>query len=180
MPTDSLKLLGAQVAHPPEDERAVRGPQVRLAVTVEVENQDTMPLYVWASARGYEYDAQSKVLTLHLSEQPPASRPGIIIISQHPRAPAQVEVAPGSRTEVQVKIPPVTRRAASDGQGWVEDPIGEVARVDVDVQYAPTPLQPAEPHESANAFRARMLQHGQVVQARLRPSSSGGATHKKE
>jgi hypothetical protein len=175
-----LKLLSAQVEHPTEAVRAARGVHARLAVTVEVENQDTAPLFVWASPRGYDYDAQSKVLTLHLSEQPPAARPGIIIISQHPRAPAQVEVAPGSRAQVKVEIPPVTRSAAPDGQGWVEHPIGEVTRVDVDVQHAPAPFKPTEEHEDAEAFRARMLQHGQVVQARLRPSSGGDATRRKE
>lgn len=180
MPTNKLKLVSAQVESPTKAERAARGPRTRMTVGVEVENQNTKPLHVWASARGYDYDAQSKILTLHLSEQPLAPPPGIIIISQHPRIPAQVEVAPGTRVRLPVEIPAVVRHAAADGQGWVEEPIGDVAHVQVDVQYAPKPIEPASKRETPAEFSARMQAHGEITSAKLKPSSGGASSRKKE
>jgi hypothetical protein len=176
-----LNLVGVRV-EPPAREAIAGGAAAgaRLNVIVEVENQTTAPLYAWSSERGYDYDAASKVLTLHLSEQPRVLPPGIILISDHPRAPAQVEVAPNSRTSIRVQLPAVVRRAAAGGTGWVEEPIGEIAQIDVDLQYGTAPIESARPHETSAQFRSRMREHGDVARATLTPYSGGAAPRQKE
>ena len=168
-----LRLTGVRINRPPPEAVAAIGARARIGVAVEVENTTAAPLYVWSSPRGYDYDAGSKVLTVHMSEQPLALPPGVIMISDHPRAPRQVQVPPRSHATVQAEIPPVVRRPAPDGVGWVEEPIGEIASVEVDVQHAPTPVEAPRPHENSAQFRSRMQGHGDVARARLTPSAGG-------
>ena len=180
MPPEPLKLVGVRVEPPARETLAGGAVQARLNVTVEVENETTTPLYAWSSERGYEYDRASKVLTLHLSEQPRVLPPGVIMISDHPRKPAQVEVPPNSRISVTVQVPAFVRRAAEGGTGWVEEPIGEIVRVDVDLQYGTAPIENARPHETSEQFRLRMRESGDVVQAKLTPDSGADTPRQKE
>lgn len=183
MPTDQLKVLGVQIYWPTAQELAAGGIASWLDVTVEVENLTPAPLFVWASHRGYDYDPATKVLALHLAEMPRSLPPNIKMISDHPRAPAQVEVAPTGRVKVRVRFPAHVRRARTRGEGqagWHEDPIGEIKHVDVDVQYGSEPVGRVRQHESAAEFRARMLAHGHVVHARITPTSPNAAPAQKE
>ena len=174
-----LYLVGVRIE--PAAREAVAGAgRPRLNVTVDVENQTSAPLYAWSSERGYDYDAASKKLTLHLSEQPNVPPPGIILLSDHPRVPAQVEVAPNSRTSIKVQLPAIVRRAAPGGQGWVEEPIGEIAQIDVDLQYGTAPIESAKPRETSAQFRSRMREHGDVARATLTPDSAGEPPRQKE
>jgi hypothetical protein len=144
-------------------------------LSVEVQNTTTAPLHVWASHKGYDYDPATKVLTVQMSQQPLVVPPGIIMISDHPMKPDQIEVAPNSTAKIRVRFPAHIRRAAGReaGGGWVEVPIGEIAKVDIDVQYAPTPVGPPQPHEAGPEYRARLAAHGDVVKARITPTEGG-------
>ena len=177
-----LKVVAVQIHRSPPAAQAQTGVQAWLDLAVEVENLGHQPLHVWSSQRGYAYDAASGVLTVHLAEVPLTPPPGIKMISDHPRLPAQVEVAANTRVKLRVRFPAAIRRPAGDqGQsGWRDDPIGDIKRVDVDVQYATAPVEQVTAHETSADFRKRMLAHGHVVRATITPTSGDDAPHQKE
>ena len=173
MPKKKLKVVDVQVLRPTPADMAAGGVQALMGLVVEVENQSNSPLYVWASQRGYDYDSSSKVLTVHLAEKPLVLPPGLKMISDHPQAPAQVEVAPKGRVKIRVQFPAQVRRPASQGAGggWFEDHIGDIEHVNVSVQFATNRVEEPKEHETSAEFRTRLLAHGDVVRASIAPSS---------
>jgi len=186
MSMKQLKILGAAVRRPApvaqartaqaqtgEAETARSVPEQR-HLFVEVENPNDKPIHVWAGPSTYDYDSSSHVLTMHLAEHTPSLPPGITMISNHPRTPAQVTVNAKSRVKIKVPVPAVVRRRVPGkglGMSFVEEPIGEIERVDLHVQYADEPLQqPAK--ESPDEHRKRLQAHGQVVRATIKPTPS--------
>jgi hypothetical protein len=142
--------------------------QIRLGVAVD--NPGDQPLHVWASWRRYEYDAATRRLTVYLTEQTPPPPPGITMISQHPRTPAQVVVAPRSSATVNVTVPAtIRRRVPGTGLGlhFEEEPIGPIDHVELHVQSATEPIEPAKPDESPERHRERLRQTGGVVQTTI-------------
>lgn len=172
MAKNQLKLVGVQLGRPLPSNLAASDSAAWLNVVVEVENTGTKPLHVWASHRAYDYDPSSHVLTVHLTETALALPPNIVLISDHPRVPDQIELAANSRAKIRVRLPPFVRRSSPDGKGWFEDPIGDVAKVDIGVQYANTPFESPHPGEFTAAYRARMQAHGDVTQARITPQTA--------
>ena len=171
MAKNQLKVVGIQIHRPAPGPSAAAGVQAWIELIVELENTGAPTLYVWASHRGYEYDAGSQTLTLHMAERPLVLPPNIIMISQHPRAPEQIELAGKSRVKVRLRIPSFIRRPSPDGKGWIEDPIGPVGHIDVRVQHAQQPFDQPGEHETEHDYRARMQTHGDVVQVRITPAS---------
>src|ERR1700729_3804155 len=106
MPRNPLKLVAVRIQRPASEAIAAVGAKARITLTVDVENTTNAPLHVWESPRGYDYDAGTKVLTVHMSEQPLVLPPQIIMISDHPRAPRQVEVPAKGRSTISAQIPP--------------------------------------------------------------------------
>jgi hypothetical protein len=174
MAQKQLKIMGAAIQRPtpvPEAE-AVRGVQEQLRLAVEVENPSDEPLYVWASRRAYDYDATTHVLTLYLTEHTPELPPGIKMISDHPRTPIQVEVGANSRATMDVPVPAVIRRRVPGeglGMSFVEEPIGQIDRVDLHIQSASEPVE-YRVEESPSEHRKRLRAHGDVVQATVKPT----------
>lgn len=158
----TLKISDAAVSRPAT---AVAGP---LQLTLTVENPVRDPLFVWASWRSYDYDAASQLLTVYLTEQTPTP-PGITLISDHPRTPAQVTVAPKSKLKLKVQVPATIRRrvpAVGLGLNFVEEPIGPVAQVEAHVQFATEEIA-LKAKETPEQHRSRLLAHGAVVRVTL-------------
>ena len=147
-------------------------------VGIEVENPNDAPLYVWATRQHYEYDPDTKVLSLWLTERTPPLPPGIRMISDHPRTPAQVEVGAQGRAVIDVPVPHVIRRRIPDGGGlgmsFTEERISQIDRVDLHVQYADAPLPTPEGMDPAR-HRQRLLGHGDVVSESITPNANPGA-----
>lgn len=169
MASRQLRIIGVEIRLPDHSQPTSAGVPAWMELIVEVENTGTRNLHVWASHRGYEYDPASRLLTLHLAERPLVVPQNVIVISQHPRAPDQIEVGGKSRVKIRLRVPPFIRRRAQDGRGWIEDPIGTVDHVDVRVQYALQPFDKPAEHETENEYRARAQTHGNVVQERITP-----------
>jgi hypothetical protein len=182
MSKKQLKIISAKINQPtPAAEARKARPEApavpppvpeRMQLSVAVENPSDRPLHVWASRSAYDYDPDTQVLTVYLTEQTPPPPPGIEMISNHPRSPAQVVVPPGSQAIVNVPVPSVfRRRVPGEGLGmrFVEEPIGPIARVDLHVQYANEPIQPRA-GESPEQHRKRLDEHGQVVRATITPT----------
>jgi hypothetical protein len=171
-----LKIVGTEIRRStPVLEANAKAPGTvseRLHVSFEVENPSDKPLHVWATRRAYDYDASTHQLTLYLTDHTPDLPPGIEMISDHPRTPAQVVVDPGSRATVDVLVPSVIRRRVP-GQGlgmqFVEEPIGHIERVNLHVQYASEPIQ-HRVGDSPAEHRKRLMAHGQVVRATITPT----------
>jgi hypothetical protein len=186
MSKKQLKILSAKITRPTHASASaalkpgVEAPDVvptpvpeRMQLSVAVENPTDKPLHVWASRRAYDYDPATQVLTLFLTEQTPPPPPGIEMISNHPRSPAQVVVPPGSQATVNVAVPSIIRRRVQGAQGlgmqFVEEPIGPVARVDLHVQVDNEPIQ-YRVGESPEEHRKRLNERGQVVRATITPT----------
>jgi hypothetical protein len=173
MTTTELRIVGAEMSEAPAAARvAPRLPEHTVAV--EVENRGSQPVYVWASRRAYEYDPSTRVLTLYLTDHKPGPPPDIVMISNHPRTPAQVAVAPGGRARIDVQVPAVIRRrvpATGLGMSFVEEPIGPVDRIDAHVQYASEPFE-NRVGERPEEHQQRLRAHGQVTRATITPTRS--------
>jgi hypothetical protein len=173
--SDDLRIVGVRVQPPSAvpEEAATRRVQPRLQLQVDVENAGDAPLHVWASRRAFDYDPASRRLTLHLAETEPETPPGIEIVSEHPRVPQQVVVAPGARTTIDVPVPTMVRRRVPGvglGMSFVEEPIDQVGEVELHVQYADVPFQRIV-EESPSEHRERLRAHGGVVRATLAPQA---------
>ena len=156
----------AQTGEPPAP------PPERLQLAVAVENPSHRPMHVWASRRGYEYDPETRVLTVYLTENTPEPPPGIQMISQHPRTPAQIVVPPSGQATVNVAVPNVIRRRIpSEGLGmnFVEEPIGPIDEVEVHLQVATEPV-PEAATEDPVEHRKRLQSHGNVIRTRIKPT----------
>jgi hypothetical protein len=162
-----LKIVGVQVRPP----SAATGVEGWMGLIVEVENTGATPVYVWASHRGYDYEPTSKTLTIYMAERPLVIPSCMILISEHPRPPSQVQVDSKGRAKIRLRFPPVVRQPAPDGRGWVERPFGEIANVDIQVQYADKPFDQPTAQERAQEYRARLQAQGHVVHAHLAPGN---------
>ena len=162
-------------APPPAPAEAV--PDGHQHVSVTVENPNDAPLHVWTSRRHYEYDPDTKVLTLWLTEHVPPPPPGIRMISDHPRTPEQVEVGAHGRAIIDVPVPHVIRKRVPGsglGMSFSEQRIGQIDRVDLHVQYADAPM-PMPNGMDATHHRQRLLEHGNVVHESITPNAASGA-----
>jgi hypothetical protein len=169
-----LGIVGVEIYRPREVEAADAGPgvQPRLQVSVRVANPRDQPLHVWSTRRAYEYDASARVLTLYLTDHKPPPPPGIEMISEHPRTPSQIVVAPRGDATFDVPVPTtIRRRVPGEGLGmhFVEEPIGPIDHVDLHIQYAPEPLQ-QRAKEDPIEHRERLQAHGEVVRATIQPT----------
>lgn len=146
-------------------------PQKQLEISVAIENKTSAPRFAWSTVRRVAYDKASKVLTVHLEETAPVLPPGLIMLSDHPRTPQQTEIAPGAMATLKVAIPAFIRRAAPDGNGWVEDPIGQINHIDVRLQHSTEAIEAVKPHETGEEFRARALRGSVISTARIANSA---------
>lgn len=189
-PHEPLKIVAASISDTPHPQAAIArqpvapppatapaAPDGHRHVGVEVENPNDAPLHVWASRRHYDYDPDTKVLTLWLTEHVPPPPPGIRMISDHPRTPAQVEIGAHGRAIVDVPIPHVIRRRVPGsgglGMSFTEERIGQIDRVDLHVQYADSPLPMPAGMDPAQ-HRQRLLDHGDVVHESITPNAASG------
>jgi hypothetical protein len=178
-----LKIVDIQICGPTPASQAAGGMREWLHLSVEMENPNGAPLYVWSSDRGYAYDASTHVLSVHLAEVPLNLPPGVTLLSDHHGPPAQMVIAPKSRAKVMVQVPASIRRVVSGkefGGGWREDAIGEIGQVDIDMQYGTVPVQPIDAQESSSEFRRRLLAYGTVVRAKITPTRVTIASNEKE
>lgn len=173
-----LEIRGVRITRPTPESQAAGGVRAWLDLSVEVENLSDELLYVWSKDRGYTYDASTHVLAVHLAEVPLNLPPTIKLLSDHPSPPHQVEVAPKSRANIRVRIPAFTRPVV-DGR-WREEPIGQIDRTDIDVQYGTEPVEPPRTGESAPEFRKRLLAYGAVSQGKITPTAGTGTPNEKE
>ena len=179
-----LKIASAEIERPtpvPRPEAAARvqeegGPPPVVAeplrLSVDVQNPTDKPLHVWATRRAYEYDPETHVLTVYLTDNVPEPPPGIEIVSNHPRTPHTVEVAPGGSATVQVQVPSVIRRRVPGeglGMHFVEERITDVERVELHVQASTEPVT-YSPGEKPAEHRQRMKAQGQVVRTTVTPT----------
>jgi hypothetical protein len=173
--SEDLKIVGVEVRPPSAvtEEDAAHGVQERLHVVVSIENVGTKPLHVWSSRRAYDYDSATNILSLHLAEPANDLPPGITIVSQHPRVPAQVVIEPGSKASIDVPVPTIIRRRTEGeglGMSFVEEQIEPIKQVELHVQYSDVPFQHVV-DESPESRRQRLLAHGTVIRATLAPTS---------
>jgi hypothetical protein len=63
-PPEGVRIRSARITPATDvpEEAARRGAQPRLHVALEVENTTDVPLHVWASRRGYDYDPDTHLL----------------------------------------------------------------------------------------------------------------------
>jgi hypothetical protein len=162
-----FKIVGVQIRPPP----AAAGVEGWMELLVEVQNTGATPVYVWASHRGYDYDSTSKTLTIYMAERPLVVPASMILISEHPRPPSQVQVDAKGRAKIRLRFPPVVRQPAPEGRGWVESRVGEIANVDIRVQYTDKPFDQPTAQERTQEYRARLQAQGNVVHAYLAPGS---------
>jgi hypothetical protein len=180
-----LKITGAEIRRPTPSAEAKEQveptaqagaapppPPERLQLSVAVENPTDKPLHVWASRSAYEYDPATRVLSLYLTENTPEPPPGIQIISQHPRTPAQVVVPPGGQANVNIPVPNIIRRRVPGeglGMHFVEEPIGPIDHVELHLQVASEPI-PDLAKETPAEHRKRLQAHGNVIRTRITPT----------
>jgi hypothetical protein len=169
MPNQPLTIHGIAISRRPPTE-AAPVPGAILDLAVDVENPGDQPLYVWATCREYAYDPVTRVLSVDLAEPDRQLPPYIKMISDHPRTPAQVVVNPKSRATIKVQVPAkVNRPGPPGGATWVEDPIGQIDRVEIRIQHATEPIH-HRAGENPPDFRKRMREHGEVVRAEIAPT----------
>jgi hypothetical protein len=174
MANKPLKIIGTKIRRPlPVAEAdAARGVREHLHLSVQVENPGEKPLYVWSSLRAYDYDAATHVLSIYLTEHTPPLPPGIKMISDHPRTPTLVMVDAKSRGTLDVPVPTTIRRRVPGqglGMAFVEEPIGQIDRVELHIQNAPKPVEEIT-KESPVEHRKRLQAHGDVVRATITPT----------
>jgi hypothetical protein len=172
MTSDKLaKIHGVAISRTSQAAEAATGARATLNLGIDVENPGDKPLYVWATTKDYAYDPATRVLSVDLAEPVKQLPPYIKMISDHPRAPAQVVVNPKSRATIKVQIPAkVNRPGPPGGPTWVEDPIGPIDRVDVRLQHATEPIH-HRAGEPPPEFRKRLREHGDVVRAEITPAT---------
>lgn len=172
MSEKQLKILGTVIHRPTTVTEAAHGAQKLAELFVEVENPNDKPLHVWASILAYDYDASTHVLSLYLTEHTPDLPPGIEMISNHPRTPVLVVINAKSLAKIKLPLPAINRRRVPGeglGMAFVEEPIEQIERIDLHVQYADEPL-PHLPKENPIEHRERLRAHGQVVRANITPT----------
>jgi hypothetical protein len=189
-----LKIAGAEIEHPAPVPRAEAAAQVPegggppplvaqpLRLSVDVQNPTDKPLHVWATRRHYEYNPETRVLSVYLTDDIPPPPPGIEIVSNHPRTPHTVEVNPGGSATVQVPVPSVYRRRVPGeglGQHFVEERIEQVDRVELHIQASPEPVK-YSPGEHPEEHRKRMKAQGQVVHTTVTPTEKRTEPYKEK
>jgi hypothetical protein len=153
-----------------EDEPIFPSPPPQATFSVDIENPSDQPMYVWASATAFNFDPDSGRLTVHLNAPEEAVPPGIILISEHPRTPDQVEVPPHGQATVNITAPRTIRREVPGeglGMSYTEEPVEHVRSLTVRMRYADTPFEARAADESPDAHSARLRSHGRVVEHTL-------------
>jgi hypothetical protein len=168
-----MTIVSAEIRWPSTVTKAeaAGGVQGQRHLFVEVANPNDEQVHVWSSRRAYDYDASTHTLALYLTEHTPPLPPGIRMISDHPRTPTLVAVNGNSHGTLQVPVPATIRRrvpGAGLGISFVEEPIGQIERVELYIQYATEPLQD-HAEESPVEHRKRLLAHGDVARAVIKP-----------
>jgi len=174
-----LKILSTGISRSASVSDVARGAPPRLDLTVEVENPSDQPLHVWTDQRAYNYDPTTHVLSVQLAEPEDTLPPNITMLSDHPRVPTQIVVNPKGRAKINLQIPGIIRRLTPGqgaGRSFVEEPIGQVDRVDLQIQHSTEAVQ-YERGKSGADFRKRLRGHGEVVRATVTPTTE---TQKKE
>jgi hypothetical protein len=165
MPSETIKISGVAL-RPPSTARKAAGPgKPHAHLAFDVANSSDKQVHVWATRRAYDYDPDTRVLTLYLTEHTPPLPPGIKMLSDHPRNPTQVPVPAKGRATIEVPVPDVIRKRTEGkglGMSFVEVPITQVDRVDLHVQFGPL-LRPVEKDEGPDRHRARLRANGEVV-----------------
>src|SRR5262245_5183336 len=105
MDNKGLKVAGIGIRRQATVADVARGAPPRLNLAVEFENPGDVPLHVWTSVQGFDYDTATRVLTVHLAERTRVRPPGITVISEHPRTPQQIEVPPKGRATINLELP---------------------------------------------------------------------------
>lgn len=185
MATETLKVTGVTMRPPLAPTKAAEQAQPastpHMNVAIEVTNSSDKAQQVWSTRRAYDYDADSRVLTLYMTEHTPPPPPGIKMISNHPRTPRLVTVPPKGRATLEIPVPGVIRKRTPGkglGMSFVEVPITSVDRVELHLQYGP-PLRAAEKDEGPDKHRARLLSHGDVLHSTHPLDGGGGMGGKK-
>jgi len=179
VPDKPLKIVGTSISRTPSVSDLARGTPPRIDLSIDVDNPGGQPLHVWTQQRAYSYDASTHVLSVQLAEPEDTLPPNITMLSDHPRVPAQVVVNPKSSAKINLQVPSAIRRLTPGqgvGRSFVEEPIGQIDRVDLQIQHATQPVQ-YERGESGADFRKRLLAHGDVARATITPTTE---TQKKE
>ena len=138
--TDPVTVRAARVVPPtsaPKD--ALPDVTPRMHIQLDVENTSDAPVSVWTSRRAYDYEPDDGVLSLRIAEPSDPSPDDIVVVSDHPRVADHDLIAPKQQTTINVSVPTtVRRRIAGTGLGmhYTEQPIGDVNKIDVHLQYA--------------------------------------------
>lgn len=175
--SNDLQILSVTIfpSSPVSEEDAARHVREQLRVLIEVGNSGDVPVHVWSARQAYDFDAATGVLTLYLAEPDRALPPAIKVISDHPRVPSQIIVEPGGNATIDVPVPTSVRRrtpATGLGMSFTEEPIANIRKSTVRIQYAEVPFQ----HiigESASDARERLQAHGGVVEKTVSPVVEG-------
>jgi hypothetical protein len=167
-----LAILGVSIRRPAFVPAHSRDGLALMDLYIEVQNTGNHALYVWTNRLAYDYDVSKHVLFVYLSQPEDNLPPNIEMLSDHPRTPSQSVVDPKSRVTIEVRVPAFTRRMAygrGPGNTLAEDPIGQIDRVEVHVQYGTSRIQ-YRIGEHAADFRKRLMAHGAVVTAQVAPT----------
>lgn len=169
-----LKILGASVspATSVSDEEAARRIHPRLPVRVDVENTGSARLYVFSSRLGLAFDAATGVLTLELAALDHKPPPGIKKISHHVPTPKQVVIEPGGKETLDVPVPTMIPRVTrGEGIGRVvrDEPIDDIRKIQLRLQYSDTPFHRIRGAESSDELK-RLREHGHVVRKTVSPT----------
>lgn len=168
---NSLHVLGARISPstPVSNEDAAHHIRERMHVLIDLQNQSEAPLHVWSEMRAFDFDTETGVLTLDLAEPDQEPSPGIEIVSDHPRVPMQIIIEPEGTASIDVPVPTsIRRRTPSErlGMSFVEQPIENIHRVDLSVQYSDVPFQQII-EENPSQMRERLRAHGDVVRTTI-------------
>ncbi|MGA2420374.1 MAG: hypothetical protein ABSG69_09835 [Candidatus Acidiferrum sp.] len=168
----SLRVIAVSIKRPASVPTTSRDGLANLELSIEVENVSAKALYVWTSRRSYSYNNLTNVLTVYLAEPEEQLPANIKMLSDHAHTPAQAAVDARSRVTIEVAVPASTRRFTPGkglGQSFVEDPIGQIAQVEIHLQFAVVPIK-SRVGENPSDYRKRLRAHGEVVTAEVTPT----------
>lgn len=141
-----------------------------LLVRVRVENGTANAVYAISSPRRSRYDADTRTLSLSLSEQ--TRQPTGSSADCHYVAPSQARIGALTATTLELHLPRVQKQlAASSAPKVIDVPIYQSRRVDVDLGWGAVPLVPDQAVVSKCA-----LEMSENVAAKQRGVATGAWT----
>jgi len=169
-----LKITSATIrpADPGTATETAEDAPAQHGIAVDIDNPNDTPLHVWASPRGYDFNSETRVLTLYLTDNQPDPPADIKMISSHPRTPSQLVVDANGKATIDVQVPKtIRRRVAGEGLSlsFVEEPIEQIDRIDIHIQSAFEPMQYVV-DESPEDHHKRLRAHGDVVKTTITPT----------